>query len=550
MPKANFKQFFLVILTPIIALLAACTSPEEKKEIALNQASELRQAGRTEEALALLEKLTTEYPNDAEILKQIGDIFFEQNDTTMAAFFLEQAYAQNPDDLELLYQTYIALEAANQPAGKLLETYSDKAPKAMTPELWVKLGQYRVNTNQTQSALDAYLKGADPEQADPAVAATIGNLFVKLDNLPQAERWLTLATEKENPDALTALFSLLEIKVRQKEWKAAESIIVRIDEQFPGALDASQWASARSELARWRKAQEDMRLELEKAAKIEEAQAAEEAVVTAESNPAEETTPDEAADSEGKAQLLQDIEAAEALAITPAVEEASDTETIVPSDAGKTVAVDPSIANQPAQADLSLGVTYDQQGSSPVTDFTVESAPSATEVDSTLSEVINPIRPSEKPRPIGELLAEAESAMNDRDFALAITNYWQAISTANNRADIWNLLSQTYLIDGQLPNAETTALEAIRLAPDNISYTLDYLRVAQRSKKPDDFVIELETAHQRFPENPEINIALARAYERISKRDDTATKLYKNFIQLAPSHPLRPEAEAAIARLE
>jgi tetratricopeptide (TPR) repeat protein len=104
-------------------------------------------------------------------------------------------------------------------------------------------------------------------------------------------------------------------------------------------------------------------------------------------------------------------------------------------------------------------------------------------------------------------------------------------------------------VDGQLNNAETAALEAVRLSPGEVAYTLDYLRVTQRSKNPEDFFSELETAYDRFPASPEITLSLARAHERISQDNVTARNLYLRFIDIAPNHPLIPEARDAVARL-
>jgi tetratricopeptide (TPR) repeat protein len=146
-------------------------------------------------------------------------------------------------------------------------------------------------------------------------------------------------------------------------------------------------------------------------------------------------------------------------------------------------------------------------------------------------------------------LDEAQSAEFDRDFNTAIRKYWAAISIANDEAEVWNRLARAYLVDGQLKNAETTALEAVRLAPREVAYTLDYLRVAQRSKNPEVFLSDLQTAYARFPGSPEITLSLARAHERISEELMTARDLYERFVAIAPNHPLVPEARAAIARL-
>ena len=49
------------------------------------------------------------------------------------------------------------------------------------------------------------------------VATAIGLLFKKLDNLPQAERWLKIAAENEDLNALPAQFALLEIYLNRKQ---------------------------------------------------------------------------------------------------------------------------------------------------------------------------------------------------------------------------------------------------------------------------------------------------------------------------------------------
>jgi tetratricopeptide (TPR) repeat protein len=563
MPKANFKRLIFILLSLTLLGVIGCSGPEEKKNDSLRSAEALRAEGQLGKALSVLEDLAAEHPNDPEILQQIGHIFEEQGDTTMAAFFLEQAHQLAPEDLELLYKTYLALKAADQPTAPLLEKLASQSEESMTPELWVRLGQLRADQNLTQSALDAYLKGVDPEKEAPSAetAVAIGNLFIDLDNTAQAERWFTGAAENDSPDALTALFGLLEIKLLQKDWEAASSIIERLDKQFPGAVDASKWSSARTDLIRWRAAQEAMRAELAKAEAAKQAAAEkaeqEKTTVTATVATVASDSPTEAELSEGKAQIIADMEAAESLATTPATEvvDASIT-TDSPSaieESRNAISFNPSVAIEPAEPDLTFSVTYDQQGSVE-TSYTVESTQPATVVETTVTEavtpaLIEPARPVTRPRTVEELLDQANAATVDKNYRLAISNYWQALGQANDRDDIWNLLSRMYLVDGQLQNAETTALEAIRLAPREINYTLDYLRVAQRSKTSTEFFAELETAYDRFPQSPEVTLSLARGYERISKNNFAASTLYQRFIDLAPSHPLRPEAEAAIARL-
>jgi tetratricopeptide (TPR) repeat protein len=571
MLKANFKSAFFITLLSTLILLAGCSSPEEKKAAQIKEAHHLAEGGDSAQALELLETLSAQYPNDIEILNSIGQIYAAEGDTSMAAFFLEQAYLQAPDDIERLFQAYQSLEAAKQPAGHLLETLSTQAPEAMTPDLWIRLGQIRHAENKLQASLDAYLKGVDPEKAKPSseVAASIGQLFVKVGNLPQAEAWLEMAADSDDPNALTALFGLLEINLRQEDWAGAEAIIAQLDKQFPGAVEASQWQQARKDLVRWRTTQDAMQAKLAKAeAEKIAAEANAETVTLAETEAAQREAIDQgSADNkttgEGKAQVIADLEAAEAMANAPAIEtEIPEGEAV--QAGSQAINFDPSIVIEPADPEITFEVSYDPAPTAGSTTESVDNNPAdesstampAAPADLTeavppveMNTAAEPIRPSERPRTIEELLADAEMAELDRDFTSAIRQYWAAINIANNRAEIWNLLSRAYLVDGQLNNAETAALEAVRLEPSVVAYTLDYLRVAQRTKEPVAFLAQLETAYDRFPDSPEITLSLARAHERISEQTETARNLYLRFIDIAPNHPLVPEARAAAARL-
>ena len=556
MLNANFKSVFLITLITISVWLAGCKSPEEKKAAQIKDALSLSEKGSNAEALKMLEELATQYPDDIVILKSIGLIYKADGDAGMASLFLEQAYLQSPDDTELLFQTYQSLDAAKQPASHLLEKLAERAPESMTPELWTRLGQARQAANQVQPALDAFLKGVEPDKAKPAPesAAAIGQLFVKVGNLPQAESWLKMAADSDDPNALTALFDLLEINLRQNNWADAEATIAQLDTQFPGAVEASQWQQARQELFRWRKSQEEMKATLAKAQANKKAIETEARAATVEIETSQVVKSDEDSGgsetviTEDKAQIIADMEAAEAMADTPAIEIAEEADDLIEDN--KSIVSDPSITLDTTDPKTTADVDYSQvataeetaaeQAPTPI----VEAFPTSETEPTTVT-----LPPSSPPQTVEELMADAEAATLDRDFKSAIRKYWTAISIANNRAEVWNLLSRAYLVDGQLNNAETTALEAVRLEPRRVAYTLDYLRVAQRSLAPEDFLAELETAYARFPVSPEITLSIARGHELISQDRSAARNLYLRFIDIAPNHPLIPQAQNAVARL-
>ncbi|MCH2074246.1 MAG: tetratricopeptide repeat protein [Puniceicoccaceae bacterium] len=556
MLNANFKSLILITLITISVWLGGCKSPEEKKDAKIKDALSLSEKGSNAEALKILEELATKYPDDIVILKSIGLIYKADGDADMASLFLEQAYLQSPDDTELLFQTYQSLDAAKQPASNLLEKLAEQAPEAMTPELWTRLGQARQEANQVQPALEAFLKGVDPGKAKPAPesAAAIGQLFVKVGNLPQAESWLKIAADSDDPNAMTALFDLLEINLRQNNWADAEATIAQLDTQFPGAVEASQWQQARQELVRWRESQEEMKATLAKAQANKKAIETEARSATVEIETSQVVKSDEdfgrseTAITEDKAQIIADMEAAEAMADAPAIEIAEEADDIIENN--KSPASDPSITldttnpKTTAEVDYSQVTTVEETALEPAPTPVVEAFPTLEAEPATVT-----LPPSNPPQTVEELMADAETATLDRDFKSAIRKYWTAISIANNRAEVWNLLSRAYLVDGQLNNAETTALEAVRLEPRRVAYTLDYLRVAQRSLAPEDFLAELETAYARFPVSPEITLSIARGHELISQDRSAARNLYLRFIDIAPNHPLIPQAQNAVARL-
>lgn len=582
MPKATFKSALLILISLPI-LLTSCSDSGAKKDQQLKEATTLTASGQYDAALELLNLIAASSPNDPVILLKMSEVYAAQGDATAQAFILQQVQALRPDDVELLYQTYLAHKKSNQNTAPWLEKIVTVSPDTMTADMWLELGALRAQAGQTQAALDAYLKGVNADSPSPENATAIGQLFLQLENSAQAERWFTVAADSDEPSALTALFGLLQIHLSNKNWPAAENTVEQLNTQFPGAIEASQWADETAELKRWRQAQDALQAQLKK--KEEEAKAAEakakaeaEAAAAAVAKAAEEAKKTaetvervtETADAKveedkpsGKTQVIADLEAAEAMATAPALEVEPEAEEPSNEPTGtKTVAYDPSIAIQPADPDFNVEVDFDQEANGAVVDYntnvstpellpeepTVEliEAPSAS-VETTFSTPPSNIAIDD--RDIEAILTEAGTAEMERDYERAIRLYWQALGKENDRADIWNLLSRAYLVQNETKNAETTALEAIRFAPREVNYTLDYLRIIQRTKKPSDFLAELETAYDRFPRSPEIALSLARAYERISQNTTSAYALYERFIELAPGHPLREEAEAAMDRL-
>ena len=159
--KKNHRihTYFLAIVTTALFALSGCTDPETAQRKQLEEAIALQENGQDQEALILFQSLLAVKPQDPDLLQRIGEIYQNTNDSNLAAFYLEQAALNNPEDTELLYKSYLALEAAGEDTLPTLRKLASQAPETMNPELWLKLGQLLALNNETKPALTAYLKG-------------------------------------------------------------------------------------------------------------------------------------------------------------------------------------------------------------------------------------------------------------------------------------------------------------------------------------------------------------------------------------------------------
>jgi cytochrome c-type biogenesis protein CcmH/NrfG len=125
----------------------------------------------------------------------------------------------------------------------------------------------------------------------------------------------------------------------------------------------------------------------------------------------------------------------------------------------------------------------------------------------------------------------------------SILLYRKALAAEPNAA-AWNELSVLSLDRGDSGQACAASLEALRLAPENPDYAVQYLRVAQAVYEPRRFMRELEQMRVRFPEALQITLALARANWQYEQNARNARMLYDEFLRKAPAnHPMRADVQ-------
>ncbi|MFP4352513.1 MAG: tetratricopeptide repeat protein [Puniceicoccaceae bacterium] len=475
------------LLTLVLILLAGCGDPEARLEERLETARALADRGDPDRALEELNQLNEEFPGRGAVPAAMAAVYEETGEDFFAGLFYEQAARSDPDFEELLYPAARNFAAGGDEARAIdiIDEYLERFPD--DAEAWRFSGELLAGANRHQSALSAHLRGErlDGPSRNPEYAASVGDLYLRLGNLAQAEIYFATAAEESPRDRLQALIGLLTTQTRSQDLARAEETLALLDEEFPGAVEASAIADARERIKVWRAAQDTIAEEIARLEALAQAEAAAEEEEEEEEEPAE-AAGDEPGTGDGE---------------TAAAEQAAGG-----PDTGKWAG---------------------QEEAAPADEPADEPAPP-------------PPPPAPPPPPTTAELARA--ALEEGDAAEATTLFWGAIAEDPDDAELWAGLSRSYLAEDDPENAEIAILEARRREPDSLQYTLTYLKVIQRSRSETRFLEELERAYERIPNSPDIVLSLARAYGRGGRNPANAAYFYDEFLEMAPGHPEVPAA--------
>ena len=123
------------------------------------------------------------------------------------------------------------------------------------------------------------------------------------------------------------------------------------------------------------------------------------------------------------------------------------------------------------------------------------------------------------------------------------------VSKHPKSAVAWASLSKVYTAKGDNKSAFYSAKEALNASPESVEYTILYLNAANKVFSVEKFLDTIYAAREKFPNNPEIMLGLARTYV-ILKNYEEARYNYILFLQYADkNHPLRAEVEEEIKKI-
>ncbi|MEW6562864.1 MAG: tetratricopeptide repeat protein [Pseudomonadota bacterium] len=255
-----------------------CMAQEPDRAVptqALNQrldyAVELDQAGKTPEAIAELERILNEYPQQPAALHNLGLIAHRLGDKQSAIGLLESAVAAQPD--HFLYHSnlcavyvdlgrYAEAIASAERSIKLNPGYAqtwnnrgvallklkrlDEAIQSFRQALELRenfveaiagIGEVYQSLGQYQDAVQFYHRAIELRNDNWPVYIKMADLMRQMGHFGEAERCCALVL-KYAPDAWSAYFGLIDITLDIKQYERAETIARELVKLNPGMARA------------------------------------------------------------------------------------------------------------------------------------------------------------------------------------------------------------------------------------------------------------------------------------------------------------------------
>lgn len=504
--KPLIQIFTVLYFSLILCLFTACQPSDLSKKALMQQTSAFLEKEDAEAAIELLEKNIEAYEQDVDILELLAKAHLQADDPFTATIILLNAYEIDSENAAILDLYFNSLKAANMNTEAILLDVAKITPASLKQEEWQQVSNLLANQGKYEDALDAYFNYLGRKKASsatsPSEALKVGDYYLVLEKTKEAKSWLSVAANSDSIEALPAQLKLLSIELQNKDWSGLSKRIELIEKQFPDALGASSFSELPQIVSQ----------------KLEEQQQN----ASNQSNNYKSAPID--SNKAGSIQNIEDLEAYANQVAKPFLEEAGSADS-------SPAAFNPEIEIEPADPYLS---DFETSEFGEAFDPTTIATLSQTKL--TAAE-------------ISALIAQANESVLINDLDTAAELYRKVLDNSPSRHEIWDRIAQVYFANEEFNTAESAALQAIRYQPGNIVYTINYLNIAKKTKSEIRFLSELLSASKQFPNSPEITLSLARAYDRNSRYRFKAKEYYTKFITLAPNHPQRSEAEAAISRL-
>ncbi|MEQ9825432.1 MAG: tetratricopeptide repeat protein [Puniceicoccaceae bacterium] len=563
----------LFLMVGIALMLGGCLDAERRLEHAIKEAVVEAQQGNSSSAINRLESLQDAHPDHPEIAEALAIAYEVHGNYLLASNYYQKAARLAADKRHLLKASAKGQIQAGrlEDAAQRLVSYLESFPE--DGETWLELGRIRHQIQPDERAADALTRGillTEPGAQQASDFQKLGSLYLRLKDFASADYYLNqaLALSEQQPSVQSqVLVDLAKSSVEQSDWDVADLFLKRIASTFPDMLataEVQQLQETVRQILELR--QQDTLPSVEVTAAVQEGESEEHASTLQESG---EEGREHDAENPAETDLETDGQEQESSVSHVAPEDSEDSSDL--QEPLPTEPVSPEVADEtPEQAEQENGLPEPELAALGVESARTDAAlppgepghaPDAVDVDlngtpeSDVSEPLEPgdaaedvaglehqpslqeteLEPYEAPENEAELLLiQAQQALAEGNAAAAIRMAWDSVHRRPENPSGWFILSRAYVDFGQNLNAESAALEALRINPKNKKIVLNYLGILQRSRDAQRFHEELLKAYQRFPSDPDFVLALARSYARIQNDPANAAALYRRFFDLAP----------------
>ncbi len=233
-------------------LFSGCGKKEVPVDELVLQAEALLDEGQIDAAVLILENCQEREPSRVDILEPLASAYSAQNDPYMAAITYKMIADLVPEQSEYLLFSANSLIEAQDMQGAVARYQEFLAVRPDDRAVWIGLAEMLAGVGRMGEALEAYL-AAEELESRPQQQVAIGELFLRSQNLAQAQVWFARAVEGGADIRDDALLGLLETAIRSRHFSEAEALLRQIDAEYPGLVNQTPLDSVRDQLAEWKK---------------------------------------------------------------------------------------------------------------------------------------------------------------------------------------------------------------------------------------------------------------------------------------------------------
>jgi tetratricopeptide (TPR) repeat protein len=242
----------------LLLVFSGCGEQEPPVEERVAQAEALLDAGQIENAIRILERANESAPERVDVLEALAFAYAAEGDPVLASLTFRRIAELVPQRPEyLLYAAESLLEAGdNKGAVAAYRAYLEQRPDDRPVQ--VALADLFTAQGRLSEALEALLAAEQLESRTPQRLA-IGQLYLRRNNLAQAQAWFARALDGPPEFRDPALLGLLETAIRSRRHADAEALLAQLDAEYPGRLEQSGLDNVRDQLREWRQRQQAAR---------------------------------------------------------------------------------------------------------------------------------------------------------------------------------------------------------------------------------------------------------------------------------------------------